>query len=190
MFEHERSILSIFSTSTSLSIVEGNSSEVYTPRQMARTHAPFVLMLFQCRSTTFQTFGRLRTSSIGTTWRSLSTIFSAWAAISLSPSPRVLKLWGSQRPSGFVTMSSSWGDGWPLVGAIFTGPYWENCLCSPSPPNWFYGIRSSETHRYKALATKLRMDTIRGMVPCMNSYKAWAFLQDLESLALRGKEGL
>lgn len=72
------------------------------------------------------------------------------------------------------------------MGAIFTGPYWA-ILGSPRPPDWFYGLRLWETHGCKALAAKLRMDTIRGMLPCMNSYKAWAFLQDLESLALRGK---
>lgn len=80
------------------------------------------------------------------------------------------------------------GGGVAIVGAISTGPYWEDCLGPSSPPDWFYGMWSWETHGCKALAAKLRMDTMRGMLPCMNSYKVWAFLQDLDSLALRGKK--
>lgn len=42
-----------------------------------------------------------------------------------------------------------------------------------------------ETYGYKALAAKLRMDSMRDLGPCMSPFNAWLFLQGLETLPLR-----
>lgn len=48
-------------------------------------------------------------------------------------------------------------------------------------------MRFWETYGYKALAAKLRMDSMRDLGPCMSPFNAWLFLQGLETLSLRGE---
>ncbi|MCJ1301784.1 hypothetical protein MMC08_004585 [Hypocenomyce scalaris] len=55
------------------------------------------------------------------------------------------------------------------------------------PADGYHGMRFWETYGYKALAAKLRMDSMRDLGPCMSPFNAWLFLQGLETLELRGK---
>ncbi len=54
------------------------------------------------------------------------------------------------------------------------------------PADGYHGMRFWETYKHKALAAKLRMDSMRDLGPCMSPFNAWLFLQGLETLPLRG----
>lgn len=56
------------------------------------------------------------------------------------------------------------------------------------PADGYHGMKWVETYGKKALAAKLRMDTMRDLGPCMSPFNAWLFLQGLETLSLRAKK--
>jgi O-acetylhomoserine/O-acetylserine sulfhydrylase len=56
------------------------------------------------------------------------------------------------------------------------------------PAYGYHGMRFWDTYGKKALAAKLRMDSMRDLGPCMSPFNSWLFLQGLETLSLRGKK--
>ena len=64
-------------------------------------------------------------------------------------------------------------------GIVIDGGHFE-------PADGYHGMCFWKTYGLKALAAKLRMDTMRDLGPCMSPFNAWLFLQGLETIALRG----
>ncbi|GAD93981.1 o-acetylhomoserine sulfhydrylase, putative [Paecilomyces variotii No. 5] len=84
------------------------------------------------------------------------------------------------------------GHGTSMGGIVIDGGHfdWSASGKFPGftePADGYHGLRFWETYGYKALAAKLRMDSMRDLGPCMSPFNAWLFLQGLETISLRGK---
>lgn len=84
------------------------------------------------------------------------------------------------------------GHGTSMGGIVIDGGHfdWSASGKFPEftePADGYHGMRFWETYGHKALAAKLRMDSMRDLGPCMSPFNAWLFLQGLETLPLRGK---
>lgn len=83
------------------------------------------------------------------------------------------------------------GHGTSMGGIVIDGGHfdWSASGKFPGftePAEGYHGMRFWETYGNKALAAKLRMDTMRDLGPCLSPFNAWLFLQGLETLSLRG----
>lgn len=84
------------------------------------------------------------------------------------------------------------GHGTSMGGIVIDGGHfdWSASGKFPEftePADGYHGMRFWETYGNKALAAKLRMDSMRDLGPCMSPFNAWLFLQGLETLPLRGQ---
>lgn len=83
------------------------------------------------------------------------------------------------------------GHGTSMGGIVIDGGKfdWSNGKFPglTEPQEGYHGMRYWETYGKKALAAKLRMDSMRDLGPCMSPFNAWLFLQGLETLSLRGQ---
>lgn len=84
------------------------------------------------------------------------------------------------------------GHGTSMGGIVIDGGHfdWSASGKFPGftePAEGYHGMRFWETYGYKALAAKVRMDSMRDLGPCMSPFNAWLFLQGLETLPLRGQ---
>ncbi|KAL7626855.1 hypothetical protein AAE478_003629 [Parahypoxylon ruwenzoriense] len=84
------------------------------------------------------------------------------------------------------------GHGTSMGGIVIDGGHfdWSASGKFPGftePAEGYHGMRFWETYGNKALAAKLRMDSMRDLGPCMSPFNAWLFLQGLETLPLRGQ---
>lgn len=84
------------------------------------------------------------------------------------------------------------GHGTSMGGIVIDGGHfdWSASGKFPGftePADGYHGMKFWDTYGYKALAAKLRMDSMRDLGPCMSPFNAWLFLQGLETLALRGQ---
>ncbi|KAI1145217.1 putative o-acetylhomoserine sulfhydrylase [Nemania diffusa] len=55
------------------------------------------------------------------------------------------------------------------------------------PAAGYHGLRFWDTYGPLALTSKLKMDSMRDLGPCMSPFNAWLFLQGLETLPLRAQ---
>ncbi|KAI0131709.1 putative o-acetylhomoserine sulfhydrylase [Hypoxylon sp. NC0597] len=84
------------------------------------------------------------------------------------------------------------GHGTSMGGIVIDGGHfdWSASGKFPGftePAEGYHGMRFWETYGNKALAAKLRMDSMRDLGPCMSPFNAWLFLQGLETISLRGQ---
>lgn len=98
-------------------------------------------------------------------------------------------------------MAPVWEVSWSMVDTSIGVMASSLALANPqmATMEWNSGTRSSSIHwnmivmlthlRYgnKALAAKLRMDSMRDLGPCISPFNSWLILQGLETLALRGQ---